>query len=192
MILNVTCGNSAFTVTVKTTLRWIKDRKNKDCVFVVGRLTCCLYTDSKVSGEIKGTEERRRRGEKVWFHMQVAVKDVYLKGPISLLSPKLERNKSLVQFTRADGPISSGDPDYPNRLRVIMSTSVFIWDFTLAFIGGLRGPLCKSNAYRVLLKKRALGTFTVGTWVQTRNLLSRCLKIEFETSRSAYTSRDRE
>lgn len=93
------------------------------------------------SAEIKGTEERRRRGEKVWFHMQVAVKDVYLKRPISLLSPKLEMNKSLAEFTPADGLISCGDPDYPNRLRVIMSTSVFIWDFTLAFIGTERTVL---------------------------------------------------
>lgn len=48
--------------------------------------------------------------------MQVAVKDVYLKRPISHLSPKLEMNKSSVQFTPTDGLISNGDPDYPNRL----------------------------------------------------------------------------
>lgn len=73
--------------------------------------------------------------------MQVAVKDVYIKKPISLLSPKLEMNKSLVQFTPTDGLISSGDPDCPNRLCVIMSTSVFIWDFTFAFIGTERAAL---------------------------------------------------
>lgn len=49
-----------------------------------------------------------------------------------LFSPELEMNKSSVH---SDCLISSGDPDYPNRLAVIMSTSDFIWDFTPAFIG---------------------------------------------------------
>lgn len=75
----------------------------------------------------------RRRGEKVWFHMQVAVKDVYLARLVSLLSRI--RNEQKFSSVHSDCLISSGDPDYPNRLAVIMSTSDFIWDFTPAFIG---------------------------------------------------------
>lgn len=75
----------------------------------------------------------RRRGEKVWFHMQVAVKDVYLARLVSLLSRI--RNEQKFSSVHFDCLISSGDPDYPNRLAVIMSTSDFIWDFTPAFIG---------------------------------------------------------
>lgn len=45
-------------------------------------------------------------------------------------------NKSSARFTQPDvGLISSGDPDYPNRLRVTVSTSVFRWDFMFALIG---------------------------------------------------------
>lgn len=64
-------------------------------------------------------------------------------------------NKSLVQFTPTDGLISSGDPDCPNRLSVIMSTSVFIWDFSPAFIEAER------QLWMKYLKKKVLGTLGV-------------------------------
>lgn len=95
--------------------------------------------------------------------MQVAVKDVYLKRPISLLSPKLEMNKSSVQFTQTDSPISSGDPDYPNRPRVIMSTSVPIWDFTLAFIGTEKSSFASQTGMKFLFFIKGLVTFRVST-----------------------------
>lgn len=72
--------------------------------------------------------------------MQVAVKDVYLKRPISLL-PKLEMNTSSAEFTPTSSLISSGGAVYPNTLRVIMSTSVCMWDFTPALIGTERAAL---------------------------------------------------
>lgn len=73
---------------------------NKDCVFVWLAGWLAAMTLTQRSAEIKGTEEGQRRGEKVWFHMQVAVKDVYPKRPISPLSPKLELNKSSAQCDR--------------------------------------------------------------------------------------------
>ena len=166
-----------------------KRPKNKDRVFVVGRLTCSRDTASKVSREIKGTEERRRRGEKVWFHMQVAVKDVYLKGPISPLPPKLEMNKSLAQFTWADGPISSGDPDYPNRLHVIMSTSVFIWDFTRAFIGAERAALQVKHGQSAF-KKGHLERLQSAPESKHKTYFPDVWGQNFETSGSVYTSSD--
>ncbi len=141
LITQLTKGTSVFTVMVNAAPHWLRNFWHKEWVFLwsAGWLVAMILTQR--SAEIKGTEERKRKGEKVWFHMQVAVKDVYLKRPISLLSPKLEMNKSSVQFTPADGLISSGDSDYRNRLCVIMSTSVFVWDFTLAFIEAERTAL---------------------------------------------------
>lgn len=137
-----------------------KRHRENDCVFAwsAGWLAAAILTQR--SAEINGTEERRS-GEKVWFHMQVAVKDVYPKRPVSLLSPKLEMNKSLVQFTPTDGLISSGGPVYPNRLCVIMSTSVFIWDFTLAFIGAEGSALQVKHGWSSFKS----GTSRVSTWV---------------------------
>lgn len=84
-------------------LHYTKKKKrvgNKDCVFVWLAGWLAAMTLTQRSAEIKGTEEGQRRGEKVWFHMQVAVKDVYPKRPISPLSPKLELNKSSAQCDR--------------------------------------------------------------------------------------------
>ena len=67
---------------------------------------------------VKGRPRLREEGERrSGFTRRWLSEDVYLKRPISLLSPKLEMNKSSAQFTQPDGLISSGDPDCPNRLR---------------------------------------------------------------------------
>lgn len=57
---------------------------NKDCV-LCGQLVD-LRPRCWLKGQQRLREQMRRRGEKVWFHMQVAVKDVYLARLVSLLS----------------------------------------------------------------------------------------------------------
>lgn len=73
---------------------------------------------------LKERMRRQRRGEKVWFHLQVAVKDVSLTGSYRF-SPKLETTKSSAQSSPSDQRTWSGDPDGPNRPRAVMSASVF-------------------------------------------------------------------
>lgn len=107
--------------------------------------------------------------------MQVAVKDVYLKRPISLLSPKLEMNKSSAEFTQSDSPISSGDPGYPNRLRVMSTSSSYGISLLLSL--GQRELFCKSNVDTFLMREKLTCCFSTQ---QHLRLFSRCLKTEFK------------
>lgn len=77
-----------FSITLKIVPFQKKERAKQSALVLVGSAWLAAATRTQRSAEIKENRGETKEGrEKLWFHTQVAVKDVYLRRPVSPLCP---------------------------------------------------------------------------------------------------------